>query len=357
MPRAKSVLAKFRHFYTRFNNKEDAQIKAGATADRLDTLNAEAIIENTMEGKHKAGLGAFATEVEREALKLIEHGCAPYNALDKARQLVANRFMPQGEQVTVKDYSLVQKMIRNYDPTIVNRHISAKETMIGDNYFYVGASAVEVIVSACLASQLTEVTTVLDLPCGHGRVLRHLIPLFPDAEFHVCDLDKYGLEFCHATFGARPILSCEDLAEVNFDTTYDLIWVGSLFTHTSYEATKSAFKVLAGLLSDKGIVVATLHGRWATQLHRLIPYINEDGWKSIVQGFDLNGYGYCDYVKGDSHDFISSDYGVSVVKPHVILKILETIPNIRIYMYQEKAWANNHDVVVFGRPDWDESWW
>jgi SAM-dependent methyltransferase len=312
---------------------------------------------NKAADREKADPYAFACEVEREALKLIKNGGAPYNALDKARQLVAKRFMPQGEQVMMKDYTLVQKMLRNYDPAIIDRRISAKETMTGDNYFRVGASAVEVIVSACMSSQLTEVTTVLDLPCGHGRILRHLISLFPGAEFHACDLDKDGLEFCHATFGARPILSREDLGAVNFDAVYDLIWVGSLFTHTSYEVTKSGFKVLAGLLSSKGIVVATIHGRWATQLHRLTPYIDEDRWRSILEGFDLDGYGYSDYNKEDSHEFISGGYGISVVKPHVIVKMLETIPGIRIYMYQEKAWGDNHDIVVFGRPDWDESWW
>jgi SAM-dependent methyltransferase len=299
----------------------------------------------------------FSREVENEALKLIKEGCRPYAALDKARKLVADRLKPEGEQVVLKDYTLLQKMLRDYDPAIVDRSISKKETMAGDNYFSVGTMAVEVIMSACMASKLTEVRRVLDLPCGHGRVLRHLVELFPEAEFDACDLDEDGLEFCNATFGALPILSSEDLSTVNFDTKYDLIWVGSLFTHTNYEFTKAGLKVLAGLLSHRGIVVATLHGRWATQMHRLTPYIDEDKWKSILAEMEANGYGYCDYDQGGGHDFISGSYGISVVKPDRILKILEAIPGIRIYMYQERGWGDNHDVVVFGKPDWDDSWW
>jgi hypothetical protein len=43
--------------------------------------------------------------------------------------------------------------------------------------------------------------------------------------------------------------------------------------------------------------------------------------------------------------------------PHVIVNILEEIPGVRIYMYQEKAWGSNHDVAVFWKPDWDEANW
>src|ERR1700733_14940972 len=129
-------------------------------------------------------------------------------------------------------------MLSSYKPSEVDRRISPGETMGGDNYFSIGESAVDVVVKACMASQLTEVNRVLDMPCGHGRVLRHLVRLFPDAAFDACDLDAAGVDFCAATFGARPILSKEDLASVEFDGNYDLIWVGSLFTHLPYEISR-----------------------------------------------------------------------------------------------------------------------
>jgi hypothetical protein len=114
---------------------------------------------------------------------------------------------------------------------------------------------------------------------------------------------------------------------------------------------------LAGLLSDKGIVVATFHGRWATQRHRLIPYIDDERWERILSDYRTKGYGYHDYSRDQTHDFISGSYGISVAMPHVIVNILEEIPGVRIYMYQERAWATNHDVAVFGKPDWDEATW
>ena len=46
-----------------------------------------------------------------------------------------------------------------------------------------------------MASYLMEVKTILDLPSGHGRVLRHLIKMFPEARCDVCDLDVGGMDF------------------------------------------------------------------------------------------------------------------------------------------------------------------
>jgi SAM-dependent methyltransferase len=299
----------------------------------------------------------FATDVESEALKLIKKGISPYDAINRARQSVSDRRHPGGEKPTFSEFSLIQKMLRRYDPSIVDRTLSPNETMKGENYFWVGTSAAEVIVKACMVSKLQHVSKVLDLPCGHGRVLRHLVRLFPDAEVDACDLDTSGVEFCASTFGARPIQSKEDLTAVKFETAYDLIWIGSLFTHTSYDLTKKWLTFLANLLSPQGIIVATFHGRWATRIQRLVPYIDEESWSKIMEEYESKGYGYHDYKREHTHNFISGSYGISVTKPHTIVGLLEGIPDTRIYMYQERAWGENHDVVVFGHPDWDEGYW
>jgi len=223
-------------------------------------------------------------------------------------------------------------------------------------YFDVGRSAVEVISVALIASQLRAVEKVLDLPCGHGRVLRHLVHLFPGAEFHACDLDKDGVDYCATTFGARPLLSQEELTAIDFGTKYDLIWVGSLFTHTDQNVTKRWAAHLARFLSPQGIVVGTFHGRWCQHVHKVVPYIGEERWQEILQDYSSLGYGYRDYLSEESHQFISGSYGVSLSKPHLTIQNLEDIPGIRIYLYLERGWADHQDVAVFGCPGYDEPW-
>ena len=151
--------------------------------------------------------------------------------------------------------ALVRQMIERYDPDAVSRMLSPNESMIGDNYMWVGQSAVEAIIASVGSSLLTSVNTVLDFPCGHGRVLRHLVELFPDAQFDVCDLDEDGADFCAKRFGAEMVPPKAELTEATFPRKYDLIWIGSLFTHVSEERTARWLAFLADQLTDKGIIV------------------------------------------------------------------------------------------------------
>lgn len=261
-----------------------------------------------------------------------------------------------GVSSEMNNFDYINGLLRNYNSAIVDKRISPNDSMNNQWYFEVGRSAVEIIAAALMVSQLQRVNKVLDLPCGHGRVLRHLIHLFRDAEFHACDLDEDGVNFCSSTFGARPIYSKEELTNIDFGTKYDLIWVGSLFTHTAEIVTKRWTAHLARFLSPQGIIVATLHGRWSQHVHKVNPYIGEDSWKEILKDYSSTGYGYRDYLKEESHSFISGSYGISLAKPHVIIRDLEEIPGIRIYLYLERGWADHQDVVVFGHPGYDEPW-
>lgn len=255
------------------------------------------------------------------------------------------------------NFKSVQILYQNYDMSNVDKTVSPSETMANEVYFEIGRSAVEVIVAALLATQVQSVKKVLDMPCGHGRVLRHLVQLFPDAEISACDVDREGVEFCAAQFGARPIFSKEDLASVDFEEKYDIIWVGSLFTHTSKELTEKWMAHLCKFLSPTGIIIATSHGRWSEYVHdNYSPYMGGKGWRNIMDQYRSSGYGYSDYAESESHDYIAGSYGVSLVRPNVLIKIVESLPDVRIFFYGERFWADHQDVIVFGRPSVNDPW-
>ncbi|MBN2577687.1 MAG: class I SAM-dependent methyltransferase [Pirellulales bacterium] len=254
------------------------------------------------------------------------------------------------------NFSYIQSLMEHYQAATVSQEISPNDTMNNQWYFDIGRSAIEVITTACMAAPIHAVKKVLDVPCGHGRVLRHLIHLFPGAEYHACDLDQDGVEFCASTFGALPIHSQEDLSAVDFGCQYDLIWVGSLFTHTARDITKKWMAHLAKFLSPYGIAVCTVHGRWCPSVYTVFPYLAEDRWREIVKEYSSSGYGYRDYSRAESHSFISGSYGVSLAKPHATIQNVEDIPGVRIYLYLERGWGDHHDVVAFGRPAYDEPW-
>lgn len=243
-----------------------------------------------------------------------------------------------------------------YDPSKVDVTISATETMSEQYYFLVGESAIRAIDLALSAANAPRVDRILDLPCGHGRVTRHLRARFPDASIDACDLDKAGVDFCSEIFGAKAIYSTPELTEAPLSGPYDLIWVGSLFTHVSRETFKRWSAYLATLLSERGIVVASMHGRYAEVMHSLYPYLPQDTWDRVIKpAYDATGYGYADYELSDQvalHNVIPGDYGISIARPSVVLEDIAAIPDTRIFLFAERLWAGHHDVVAYGRPDY-----
>jgi len=79
-------------------------------------------------------------------------------------------------------------------------------------YFRCGRSAVECIQNALAIAAIPQprIKRILDLPCGHGRVLRYLRAAFPEAEIAACDLLRDGVDFCSSTFGATAVYSSDE---------------------------------------------------------------------------------------------------------------------------------------------------
>ena len=119
----------------------------------------------------------------------------------------------------------------------VDRIISPNDEMFAGNekhYFGVGRDAFGIIERALISTKLEpgDMETILDFPCGHGRVLRYLRAGFPKAKITGCDLNRDGVDFCASRFGSIPVYSSVDPTQIDLPRDhFDLIWVGSLFTH------------------------------------------------------------------------------------------------------------------------------
>ncbi len=220
-----------------------------------------------------------------------------------------------------------------------------------DNYFAVGESGLMCVRRANELAFSSPVSRILDLPCGHGRVARYLRAWRPDASMSFCDTDRSGVDFCSEAFGGTPIYSRPELTEVDIGVDYDVIWVGSLFTHIDRSRTERWLRYLCSRLSERGVLVATFHGPAAIQI--LDRYklwgLTDDQRRRVVDSYDVTGYGYEPYPN------FEGDYGISVARPSEIVKIAETIPG-RVLLYSERLWADHHDVLGVCRRDRLESW-
>lgn len=215
-----------------------------------------------------------------------------------------------------------------------------------DWYFAVGESGLAAVLHAAAAAAIKSVRSVLDLPCGHGRVGRYLRAAFPDAEFTFCDIDRGGADFCSATFGGRALYSEPDLAQVSFEPVHDVIWIGSLFTHVNVDRTRRWLRHLCqNALSPGGVLVATFHGRRTVEIRQATPLIDPDSWAKVIAGYEADGYGYADYP-----DPPGQVYGISLCRPSKVVGIAESIPGVRIASFGERAWADHHDVLALAKP-------
>ena len=127
------------------------------------------------------------------------------------------------------------KLLYNFSHLPVDRTVDPRDTMQAtdnpEQYFDLGRRALELIHFSSELCDKPHYPAILDLPCGHGRVLRWLRAHYPYARLTACDLDRSGVDFCAQQFGATPVYSQADLHQLPFTAQFDLIWVGSLVTH------------------------------------------------------------------------------------------------------------------------------
>ncbi|MBA2527425.1 MAG: class I SAM-dependent methyltransferase, partial [Pyrinomonadaceae bacterium] len=146
---------------------------------------------------------------------------------------------------------------------LIKTRISPNDGMYvgnGDHYFRVGLSAIHCIEQALSAAKMDKVTNALDLPCGHGRVLRFLLQRWPKTKFTACDLDLDGVDFCTQALGAEPAYSQRDLRALFLGQEFDLIWCGSLITHLDDMKIAALLDFFQRHLSPGGLVVFTAAG-------------------------------------------------------------------------------------------------
>src|SRR6185295_15938806 len=207
----------------------------------------------------------------------------------------------------------------------------------GAHYFKVGLSAISCINEAVSAAGLTEVRSILDFPCGSGRVLRFLVERFPKAEITACELNPGPVEFCAGEFGARPAFSSLNLDEVSLGKAFDLIWCGSLATHLNERGIVALFQLFQRHLAAGGLMVFTTHGDFVPGriVAREFDYgLNPDQIDRIGRDYPRTGYGFEDYPG-------EKDYGVSLTSPEWIRARVREVGGLREVFFKERGWDNH----------------
>lgn len=230
----------------------------------------------------------------------------------------------------------------------VDATISPRDAMyVGDggHYFSVGLSALRCIEESLAAAGTSQTQRILDMPCGHGRVLRFLRARYPAASAVACDVDEDGIAFCAETFGAHPQRSSTDLASLDPGDPFDLIWCGSLVTHLDADANAALLALFARSLTPNGIAVVTTHGplvaerlrSGAAEAYQLEPAAAV----AALRAYDETGFGYADYAWSPGYGIsISSTDWIAAAAAECGLRVTHAIPH---------GWDGHQDVVALVR--------
>lgn len=238
-------------------------------------------------------------------------------------------------------------------PGIPGRVHVHETMMLGDDpdglahYIRVGGNAMENIEAglAAAGSGWRDIRSCLDMGCGFGRVLRHIARRIPPHAVTACDLEEEAVRFCAEELGARPLLSTDDLRDLHLPGTYDLIWVGSLFSHLPYADAMVLFDKLGNALTPGGVMCFTTQG--ASCLDHIAFYGPmfaplEADYRAQVAG---RGWHYAPYYPSMPR------YGIMVYRRDALEDALAALfgPRLRLVRFAGRGWDNHQDSWAYQR--------
>jgi SAM-dependent methyltransferase len=251
-----------------------------------------------------------------------------------------------GAKVQIPDDIVMHEsdLIRDISP---NDEMYAGDKQYGDWYWSVGRSAIQCI-SHCMAAagkSARDVTRILDFPCGHGRVMRYLKLAFPHAEITGCDLSRDGVDFCASRFGAIPVYSNNNPTRIGLPGgAFDLIWVGSLFTHFAGARWNGFLNLFASSLREDGLLVFSAHGLSVYRRLMGVDRSHDYGlpyWRDplVCRSYERNGIGYANYQN-------SKEFGISISSPAWVCDQIRQIPKLTTVHFAANAWCKVHDIYA-----------
>jgi ubiquinone/menaquinone biosynthesis C-methylase UbiE len=199
---------------------------------------------------------------------------------------------------------------------------------------------------------------ILELPCGYGRVTRHLCNIFPANKILVADAMKKAVMFCCTNFGVTGVTVNEPLNEFRSiaDENFHISAMGSLITHLDERSSLSILRHFLSKLSEGGIAVITSHGKRANEI-----LFSNAGWFELLPQDIIHlkecalqdQYGYVRYAPEHTFekktvDQLGRSYGISLIPHNWMLSILDQLGYV-VIEYQEGGWDNHQDVFFIKR--------
>lgn len=247
-----------------------------------------------------------------------------------------------------------------------DRTISKDDHMVTattEAYFNTTQSAVESILKGLQANgkKPEDIKSAMDFGCGYGRVYRAFPLLFPNAKLMAVDLMENAVKFCSGTFGGDGIQSNEKF-ELDLPRAFDMVWLGSVFTHLPLVGWDKLLKLLADNCEKGSCAIFTVHGTRAIEHIEAVvlkrnPYLlDAEYFEDMKRTLPTTGFSFTANKGGNYRHQVEigmavteGTYGFSFTTQEWIEAYISKNSAWDLLDYAPAGWGNNHDVVTVRR--------
>jgi SAM-dependent methyltransferase len=208
------------------------------------------------------------------------------------------------------------------------------------HYFGTGGSALSVILNVLQIAEELSPESILDFGCGAGRVTRWLVSAFQNSLIEGCDIRQVDINFVASEFNIRTWLSSINIDQLKSEKKYDLIWVGSIFTHLDAKDSTKLLAKLYSWLNTGGVLIFSTHGRFVEDRFKSESYgLLMHDIPKIIEAYKHSGYGYADYPQ-------ESGYGISLSSLTWWINKIGNLEKSQLVLITEQIWDFHHDVIA-----------
>lgn len=182
-----------------------------------------------------------------------------------------------------------------------------------------------------------QVNSFLDFASGYGRLTRFMTLQLPASAIWVSDIKPNAVEWQKEIFGVQGFPSSYEPETLEPGRKFDLIYVGSLFSHLPEDLFHRWLRRLYEWLSDTGMLIFTVHDISLWQGPNPPEFIFH------AQSEDTRFHAIDDHIADDEA------YGVSYTAESFVASAIERLPGSPAYRRFPRGLALHQDVYTISK--------
>jgi SAM-dependent methyltransferase len=188
------------------------------------------------------------TRVPRWAIEGVKRVPFAYRAATTARRAIGIAVGPRRVDGVPGRVHPNDTMIDGRDPESVERYLRS------------GQATTEQFL-ALAATHVGRVDDLrwMELGCGYGRLIRHLVARVPPAQVSVTDVDPRGVDFCAAEFRVSGYRSDRPSDELELPAV-DVLYAVSVVSHLDVHDVDALVRLILRTVRANGVALVSTHG-------------------------------------------------------------------------------------------------